>query len=90
MCVLAFCLMSSPSLAVDSSKLATQIMGLEDCKQATKKILNSALKMTRSKLAIRTATIIVCFACIPAAAGSLLVSPRLCITCDILIFQTLG
>lgn len=88
MAIITASLMTSPSLAIDSAELASQAIGAEGSREASKQVLDSALKLARSKPAMSTATGIVCLACLPVAGAA--VSPGLCIACGILIAKTLG
>lgn len=76
------CLYATPASAVDDVvKGATGAEG-------GKELINSALKMSRSKPAMSIATTVVCLTCIPVAGVA--VSPGMCIACGILIAKTLG
>jgi len=81
-------LMAPPSVAIDPVEAASQAVGAEGGREAAKGVLNSALKVAKSKPALSTATGIVCLACVPVAGAA--VSPGLCIACGILIAKTLG
>ena len=88
MAIVTSSLMVSRSLAVDHVEAAGNVIGSEGSQEATKKALDSTLKLARSKPAMFTATSIVCLACIPASSAA--VSPGLCIACGILIAKTFG
>ena len=88
MAILTSSLMVSSSFALDNVETATNIAASEGSKEATKKALDSALKLARTKPAMSTATGIVCLACIPL--GGAAVSPGLCVACGILIAKTFG
>ena len=81
-------LMPPPSLAVDPSEAASQVIGAEGGKLAAKETLNAALKIAKGKPALTTATAITFLACIPAAGAA--ASPGMCIACGILIAKTFG
>ena len=81
-------IMVSPSGAIDPVDAASQAIGAEGGREAAKSVLNSALKVAKSKPALSTATGIVCLACIPVAGAA--ASPGLCIACGILIAKTFG
>ena len=90
MAIITFSLMNSPASAIDidSTEAVSQTIGTEGGRQATKEIINTALKIAKSKPAMSTATGIVCIACIPTAGAA--VSPGLCIACGILFAKTFG
>lgn len=79
---------AAPVGSVDPSDAAKQVIGSEGGQIATKEVLNSALKMAKSKPAMIAATGIVCLASIPAVGVA--ASPGMCIACGILIAKTLG
>ena len=81
-------LMISPSLAVNPTQAADQVIGAEGGSKVAKEALDNALKLAKSTPAMSTATGIVCLACIPAAGSA--ASPELCIACGILIAKTFG
>ena len=88
MAIFTASLVVSPSLAVDPLEAANQAVGSEGGREATKRALDGALKVAKSKPAMSTATGIVCLACIPVAGAA--ASPGLCIACGILIAKTFG
>jgi len=88
MAIITASLMTSPSVAIDPAEAASQAIGAEGGVEASKRALNAALKLAKSKPAMSTATGIVCLACIPVAGAA--ASPGLCIACGILIAKTLG
>ena len=77
-----------PASAIDPTQAASQVIGSEGGKTATKEAIEAALKMAKSKPAMTTATGIVCLACVPVAGAA--ASPGLCIACGILIAKTFG
>jgi len=88
MAIITASIMTSPSLAIDPAEAASQAVGAEGGREASKKALDAAMKLARSKPAMSTATGIVCLACLPIAGAA--ASPGLCIACGILIAKTLG
>ena len=86
--VLTTSLMISPSLAVEPAEAANQVVGSKGGREATKRAIDGALKLAKSKPAMSTATGIVCLACIPTVGAA--ASPGLCVACGILIAKTFG
>ena len=82
--IISASMMVSPSLAIDPSEAAAEVIGAEGSKIA----LEQALKLTRSRPALTVAGIIVCGACVPAAGVA--ASPAMCIACGILIAKVIG
>lgn len=90
MAIISLSLITSPVFAADfsNSEAASQVLGSEGSKKVTKEVIDAALKMAKSKPAMTTATVIVCFSCIPVAGTA--ASTSLCIACGILIAKTFG
>lgn len=86
--IISASLMTYPALAVDPAQAAGQVIGAEVGTKAAKEVLDTTLKMAKSKPAMSTATSIVCLACIPAVGVT--ASPALCVACGILIAKTFG
>jgi hypothetical protein len=75
---------SSPASAIDSVDAASQVIASEGGKE----VLNTVLKIGRSKPALSIAAGITCIACVPVVG--VVASPGMCIACGILIAKTLG
>jgi hypothetical protein len=88
MAFVSLSLITSPVSALDPVKASDQVIGSEGGTKATKAAIDIALTMAKSKPAMKTATAIVCLACIPLAGAA--VSPGMCIACGILIVKTFG
>ena len=84
MVMVSFSLLTSPVSAVEPNELLVS----EGVRQTAKRAIDAALKMTKSKPELSTATIVVCLACVPAAEA--MASSGMCVACGILIAKTLG
>ena len=84
MAIVSASLVVGPAGAIDPTDAASQVIASEGGKE----VMNSALKVARSKPALSLGTAIVCISCIPVAGAA--ASPAMCIACGILITKTFG
>lgn len=63
MALITVSLITSPALAVDTTEIASQVIGAEGSIEVSKQVLDTALKMAKSKPAMSTATVCYCTPC---------------------------
>lgn len=82
--ILSASLMVGPAGAKEPSEAASQVVA----SKGGKEVINSVLKVARSKPSLSLGTAIICLSCIPIAGGP--ASASMCVACGILITKMFG